>query len=63
MAPRQRSPSLMVVLPLMRSSIISVSRRPTPKKSIPSLFKVESPPLQSGTILRAKGLPRGFDTW
>jgi hypothetical protein len=46
--------SLMVVSLLMNSSFISVSGRPTPEKSIPSLFKPESATLQSGTILRPR---------
>ena len=67
--PRQGSSSLMVVSLLMKYSVISVSGRPTPRKSIPSLFKPESATLQSGTILRprvcweSKGLRRDSDTW
>ena len=48
-SPRQGLSSLMGVSPLMKSSVISFSGRPTPKKSIPSLFRPESAALQSGT--------------
>jgi hypothetical protein len=67
--PRQGSSSLMVVSRLMKFSVISVSGRPTPRKSIPRLFRPESAPLQSGMIFRPRvcwesnGLLRGSDTW
>jgi hypothetical protein len=64
----QGSSSLMVCLMLMKSSVISGSGRPTPRRIIPSLFKPESAILQSGTIFRprvsweSKGLRTDFDT-